>query len=82
MVPRLPISAGNIRDRALIDIYRNADVFTLLRNPDRLAGKCTLCGFRRLCGGSRARAWHGGGDCMGTDPACAFKPGPAPDSEG
>jgi radical SAM protein with 4Fe4S-binding SPASM domain len=79
--PRLPISAGNIRERALIDIYRNSDVFTLLRDPDRLAGKCSQCGFSRLCGGSRARAWHGGGDCMGTDPACAFKPAPAPDDQ-
>ncbi|TFH24143.1 MAG: hypothetical protein E4H03_04355 [Myxococcales bacterium] len=79
--PRLPISAGNIRDRALIDIYRNSDVFTLLRNTEGLVGKCSLCGFRRLCGGSRARAWHRGGDCMNTDPACAFEPGPAPDNE-
>lgn len=76
---RLPISAGNVRERALIDIYRSSDVFMLLRDTERLDGKCSRCGFRRLCGGSRARAWHKSGNCMGTDPACAF--GPVPDAE-
>jgi radical SAM protein with 4Fe4S-binding SPASM domain len=71
---RLPISAGNIREHALMDLYRNAPVFLMLRDVQLLEGKCARCGFRSLCRGSRARAWKASGNAMAADPACAFPP--------
>lgn len=69
-----PQSAGNLRYRDLGVIYRGSDLFTALRNPDNLHGKCRTCEFRMLCGGSRARAYAMTGDLFGADPLCAYDP--------
>lgn len=74
----LPLAAGNIRDRPLVDIYRDSPLFRMLRDPDRLKGRCGRCEFRRVCGGSRARAYAVTGDVLGEDPACAYTPGSFP----
>jgi len=77
----LPESAGNVRDRGLVDCYRNADLFERLRDPDALDGKCA-CPYRNVCGGSRSRAYAHTGDPLASDPLCAFVPegydGPLP----
>jgi radical SAM protein with 4Fe4S-binding SPASM domain len=70
----LPVSAGNIRDAEAIDIYRYASVFRALRAPETFHGRCGVCGFRMVCGGSRARAYAATGDFMGEDPLCAYQP--------
>ncbi|MDZ7688323.1 MAG: radical SAM protein [Halobacteriales archaeon] len=70
----LPLSAGNVRDESVVDIYRNADLFESLRDPDELNGKCGACDYRALCGGSRSRAYATTGDPLGTDPLCAYVP--------
>ncbi|WP_280585135.1 radical SAM protein [Halorubrum sp. Boch-26] len=70
----LPKSAGNVRDRSVVDIYRNAELFESLRDPDGFAGKCGACEFRQLCGGSRSRAFAATGDPMGSDPLCPYVP--------
>ena len=70
-----PQSAGNLRYRDLGVIYRGSDLFVALRNPGNLHGKCSLCEFRILCGGSRARAYAMTGDLFGADPLCAYEPG-------
>lgn len=70
----LPVPAGNVRQSSPVDIYRNSDLFTALRDDERLGGKCGRCPFRGLCGGSRARAWALGGDPLGEDPTCVFQP--------
>ncbi|MEW6582382.1 MAG: radical SAM protein [Actinomycetota bacterium] len=77
----LPVSAGNVRDTSPVAIYRDSELFRSLRDADRLGGKCGRCGFRRLCGGSRARAWALGGDPLGEDPTCIHEPPPATDQE-
>jgi len=69
---RLP--AGNVRTRSLLDIYRRGQLFTVLRDEERLRGKCGLCPYRTLCGGSRARAYTLTGDPLGTDPWCLYTP--------
>ncbi|HXF57424.1 MAG TPA: TIGR04053 family radical SAM/SPASM domain-containing protein [Actinomycetota bacterium] len=74
----LPLAAGNVRDRPLVDIYRGSALFRMLRDPDRLKGRCRRCEFRRVCGGSRARAYAVTGDVLGEDPACAYAPGSFP----
>jgi radical SAM protein len=52
----LPLSAGNVRRQSLADIYRNSPLFVGLRDTSRLKGKCGVCEFRNICGGSRRRA--------------------------
>ncbi|WP_418284914.1 radical SAM protein [Halorubrum sp. DTA46] len=70
----LPRSAGTVRDRSVVDIYRNADLFESLRDPDRLKGKCGACEFRQVCGGSRSRAYAATGDPLESDPLCRHVP--------
>ncbi len=70
----LPLSAGNVREESVVDIYRNADMFRRLRDPDELRGKCGACEYRALCGGSRSRAYAETGDPFGTDPLCVYVP--------
>ncbi|MCP5028690.1 MAG: radical SAM protein, partial [Actinomycetia bacterium] len=64
----LQLPVGNVRDRPLIEWYREAPLFQALRDRGRLTGKCGTCGFRELCGGSRARAWAMTGDPLASDP--------------
>jgi len=70
----LPLSCGNVRGEGLGAVYREHPVFRQLRDPDRLEGKCGLCEFRRVCGGSRARAYAMTGDLFAEEPACAYEP--------
>ncbi|MEU4269848.1 TIGR04053 family radical SAM/SPASM domain-containing protein [Streptomyces sp. NPDC026092] len=71
----LPVSAGNVKDRPLTDLYRTSDLFTSLREVGNLRGACGQCEFNRLCGGSRSRAHAVHGDLFATDPWCAYEPG-------
>ncbi|MBI2899787.1 MAG: TIGR04053 family radical SAM/SPASM domain-containing protein [Planctomycetes bacterium] len=71
----LPVSGGNVRRNALADVYRDADLFRSLRDPDRLKGRCGRCPFKRMCGGSRSRAYAMTGDWLETDPWCSYEPG-------
>jgi radical SAM protein len=77
----LPISAGNVRHRSPVEIYRCSPLFRRLRDPEALRGKCGRCDFREVCGGSRARAYAVSGDHLGSDPSCAYRP-PASRPEG
>jgi radical SAM protein with 4Fe4S-binding SPASM domain len=70
----LPLRVGNVRMTPLADIYRSAPLMRRLRDPDALQGKCGVCEFRRLCGGSRARAFAVGGDPLAEDPLCLYQP--------
>lgn len=70
----LPLKAGNVKRESLGDIYRSSDLFTGLRDSNNLKGKCGICEFRDLCGGSRARAWAMTGDVYASDPLCTYMP--------
>jgi AdoMet-dependent heme synthase len=70
----LPISAGNIREQDLVDTYRNAPLFRQLRDRSNLKGKCNVCEYRPVCGGSRARAYAVTGDHLEAEPFCAHVP--------
>jgi AdoMet-dependent heme synthase len=70
----LPITGGNVRVQKLADIYRSSQVFTLLRDPRYLAGKCGECSFKQICGGSRGRAYALNADMFREDPACIYRP--------
>jgi radical SAM protein len=70
----LPLAAGNVRTHDLVGVYRDASLFTALRDPARLGGRCGRCEYRGLCGGSRARAFAAGGDPLAEDPGCGWQP--------
>jgi len=71
----LPVAAGNVRRDDLVAVYREAALFTALRDPAQLGGRCGRCEYRTLCGGSRARAFAVAGDPLAEDPGCAWQPG-------
>lgn len=70
----LPLSAGNVRERPVTEIYRRARLFRELRDPTLLTGKCGRCPYRVVCGGSRARAYALTGDYLAEDPSCVYDP--------
>ena len=70
----LPVVTGNVREDSVVDLYRGHAVFRALRDVGRLTGKCGVCEYRDLCGGSRARAFAHSGDYLGSDPLCAYQP--------
>ena len=73
----LPLFCGNVRKDSLVDVYRNSEVFRALHSPDQFHGKCGLCEYSHICGGSRARAFAHTGDALGTDPFCPYEPASA-----
>ena len=70
----LPISAGNIRKQSLADLYRHSPLFVGLRDSANLKGKCGVCEFREICGGSRARSYALTGDIYAEEPCCIWQP--------
>lgn len=70
----LPLVGGNVREKPLADIYRDSQIFKDLRNPDQYKGKCGVCEFRYVCGGSRSRTYAVTGDYMGSEPFCVYIP--------
>jgi AdoMet-dependent heme synthase len=77
----LPLRAGNVRETPLATIYRSSPLLRALRDEARLEGKCGICPFRSVCGGSRARAFATSGNFLAEDPACAYQP-PRPEERG
>jgi radical SAM protein with 4Fe4S-binding SPASM domain len=70
----LPIPAGNVRAENPVEVYRSSPLFEALHHPERFRGRCGRCEYRRVCGGSRARAYAFTGDPLETDPLCAYEP--------
>ena len=70
----LPVSAGNIRQSSLTEIYRHSPLFRDLRDESKLEGKCGVCEFRQVCGGSRARAYALTGNPFAEEPCCVYQP--------
>jgi radical SAM protein with 4Fe4S-binding SPASM domain len=73
----LPVSAGNVKEDDVVDVYRSHTVFRELRDLDLLKGRCGICEFKDVCGGQRGRAYGVTGDYLETDPACVYQPKPA-----
>lgn len=76
-----PISAGSVRLQPLDEIYRNSELFQLIRDTRKLTGKCGRCNFHEVCGGSRARALRASGDMFQQDPSCAYEPPLRPENK-
>jgi radical SAM protein len=74
----LPLGAGNVRQRSLVEIYRDSPLFRNLRDTDKYGGRCGLCEFVGVCGGSRSRAYALTGDPLAEEPFCTYEPGTFP----
>jgi radical SAM protein len=70
----LPIAAGNVRRDDIVEVYRHSPLFVALRDRSRLKGRCGVCEYRAICGGSRARAYAMTGDYLESEPFCAHVP--------
>jgi radical SAM protein with 4Fe4S-binding SPASM domain len=70
----LPITAGNVLQDSLTDVYRNSDLFRRLRDVNLREGKCGICEYQKICGGSRSRAYALTGDYLAEDPRCVYQP--------
>ncbi len=70
----LPLSAGNVRKSNPVEIYRNSELFSSIRDTLSYRGKCGRCEFNGICGGSRARAYAKTGNYLGSDPLCLYEP--------
>ncbi|MEO8595054.1 MAG: TIGR04053 family radical SAM/SPASM domain-containing protein [Candidatus Solibacter sp.] len=70
----LPVSGGNVLETPLPDVYRNSDLFRTLRDTTQREGKCGICEYQKVCGGSRARAYALTGDFLAEDPRCTYQP--------
>ncbi len=77
----MPISVGNVKEQSLVDIYREAPLFNSLRSPNQFEGRCGLCEFVGVCGGSRSRAYAMTGDPLAEEPFCTYEPGTFPFEE-
>ncbi|MCZ2146341.1 MAG: TIGR04053 family radical SAM/SPASM domain-containing protein [Bryobacterales bacterium] len=71
----LPLAVGNVRKDRVADTYRNHPVFQSLHDPTTFEGRCGVCEYHALCGGSRARAFSATGNYLASDPLCAYEPG-------
>ena len=69
-----PVTAGNVRQQELADIWANSPLFAKTRDTDLLEGKCGICEFRNVCGGCRARAYGETGNFLGEEPFCLYEP--------
>jgi radical SAM protein len=74
----LPVSAGNVRKTTLSTIYQESPLFLSLRNKKNLKGRCGICEFNPVCGGSRSRAYTTYGDLLAEEPYCSYQPGSFP----
>lgn len=70
----MPVSVGNVREKSLVNIYREAPLFQNLRDPSKFEGRCGLCEFVGVCGGSRSRAYALTGDPLAEEPFCTYEP--------
>lgn len=64
--------AGNVKKERLVSIWRNAEVFKILKNrPKKIEGICKECTHMELCaGGCPASAYNLLGDVYAPDPMC------------
>ncbi|MBN1365064.1 MAG: radical SAM protein [Syntrophaceae bacterium] len=66
----MTLEVGDLRKERLKDIWKNAELFKIIRCRENLKGKCGKCQYRYICGGCRRRAYAYTGDIMAADPGC------------
>lgn len=78
----LPLRCGRFPANSVVDVYQNHPTFQALRDPDGFKGRCGICEYRYVCGGSRARAYAVTGDPLETEPDCVYIPRGGPVVDG
>ncbi|MBC7346973.1 MAG: radical SAM protein [Clostridia bacterium] len=69
--PFLPVSAGNVREEPLQEIWESSSLFNdLRRRSQTLKDHCGSCRYNAVCGGCRGRAYAHTGDYLAGDPSC------------
>jgi heme b synthase len=71
----LPVTAGNVNEKAFKEIWEESKLFNELRDLGNLKGKCGACGYRTVCAGCRARAFYETGSYLEEEPYCIYVPG-------
>ncbi len=74
----MPVGVGNVREKSLVEIYRESSLFNSLRDSGKYEGRCGLCEFVGICGGSRSRAYAVTGNPFAEEPFCTYEPGSFP----
>jgi len=70
----LPVHCGNVLKEPLEQIWSENPDLARMGDSSQLAGKCGQCGFRKVCGGCRARAFAASNDYMAEEPFCVYVP--------
>ncbi len=70
----LPVSAGNVLQDSIVSVYRDSSLFRILRDTEHREGKCGVCEYAKICGGSRARAYAFTANYLAEDPRCIYQP--------
>jgi len=72
--PNAEGSSKGVTQDSVVDVYQNHPTFQAVRDPDRFKGRCGICEYRYVCGGSRARAYAVTGDVLQSEPDCIYIP--------
>jgi len=70
----LDVEAGQVRKQSFSRIWADSPLFNRLRDLSCMKGKCSICEYRRICGGCRARAYEATGDYLEAEPYCIYQP--------
>ena len=63
---------GNVRQRPLLELFRNSPYWDDLWDRSDRDGHCRTCRYKHYCGGCRARADAYFGSVKANDPGCIF----------
>ena len=70
----LDLNCGDITKTSFEAVWNHSDIFCNLRDYEKLEGKCGECGYRKVCGGCRARAYEATGNYLAEEPLCTYQP--------
>ncbi|PCN50247.1 radical SAM protein [Candidatus Geothermarchaeota archaeon ex4572_27] len=68
----LQLSLGNVLEKPALEIWRENELLSRLRDRANLGEPCRSCRYREVCGGCRSRAYLATGNPLAADPACPF----------
>ena len=70
----LDVTCGDITQQTFKEVWEDSSVFNELRDFNNLENKCGVCGYKKVCGGCRARAYEATGSYLAEEPLCSYQP--------
>lgn len=70
----LNLNCGDVTKEDFSAVWKTSEKFLALRDFSRLEGKCGACGYKKVCGGCRARAFEATGNFLAEEPLCSYQP--------